>query len=87
MVQQTVTRVDTNNYNKSYFWWSIYSMATLNQYSTVYDYSQYYPAGAQYDATTGQYYDPQTGQYYDYSQYYQQYQTDKNTQSKYHEKY
>ena len=57
-------------------------MATLNQFSSGYDYSQFYPAGAQYDATTGQYYDPQTGQYYDYSQYYQQYQSDKNTQSK-----
>lgn len=57
-------------------------MATLNQYATAYDYSQYYPAGAQYDQTTGQYYDPQTGQYYDYSQYYQQYENDKNTQSK-----
>ena len=57
-------------------------MATLNQFSSGYDYSQFYPAGAQYDAATGQYYDPQTGQYYDYSQYYQQYQSDKNTQSK-----
>ena len=58
-------------------------MATLNQFSSAYDYSQYYPAGAQYDSASGQYYDPQTGQYYDYSQYYQQYQNDKNTQSKY----
>ncbi len=58
-------------------------MSTLNQYLTAFDYSQYYPAGAQYDATSGQYYDPQTGQYYDYSQYYQQYQAEKNTQSKF----
>ena len=49
-------------------------MTTLGQFSTHYDYSQYYPAGAQYDNTTGQYYDPQTGQYYDYAQYYAQYQ-------------
>ena len=60
-------------------------MSTLNQYATVYDYSQYYPAGAQYDAAAGQYYDPQTGQYYDYSQYYQQ--TDKNTQSEWGNNY
>ncbi len=60
------------------------SMSTLNQYSSGgdgSDFSQSFPAGAQYDASTGQYYDPQTGQYYDYAQYYQQYQAEKNSQS------